>query len=56
MTRIQLKRIQPPDLLTPKSYPFSWGMRVQSGELLFISGQVSTDFAALRESAAQRSK
>ena len=43
MTKIQRKRIQPPDLLTPKSYPFSWGMRVQSGELLFISGQVSTD-------------
>ena len=43
MTRIQRKRIQPPDLLTPKNYPFSWGMQVQSGELLFISGQVSTD-------------
>ena len=36
-------RIQPPDLLTPKSYPFSWGVRVRSGDLLFISGQVSID-------------
>jgi enamine deaminase RidA (YjgF/YER057c/UK114 family) len=43
MTGIQRQRIQPPDLLAPKSYPFSWGMRVQGGELLFISGQVSTD-------------
>ena len=36
-------RIQPPDLLSPKGYPFSWGVRAQSGDLLFISGQVSTD-------------
>ena len=36
-------KIQPPELLTPESYPFSWGIRVSSGELLFISGQVSTD-------------
>ena len=35
-------KIQPPELLTPESYPFSWGMRVPSGDLLFISGQVST--------------
>ena len=42
MSRIERVRIQPPGLLIP-SYPFSWGMRVQSGELLFISGQVSTD-------------
>ena len=43
MTRIKRNRIQPPDLLTPKNYPFSWGIRVQSGELLFVSGQVSVD-------------
>ena len=43
MTSIQRKRIQPPGLLTPKGYPFSWGIRVQNGELLFISGQVSVD-------------
>jgi enamine deaminase RidA (YjgF/YER057c/UK114 family) len=42
MSKIERSRIQPPDLLTP-SYPFSWGMRVRSGELLFIAGQVSTD-------------
>lgn len=43
MSGIERSRIQPPDLLTPKSYPFSWGMRVRGGELLFIAGQVSTD-------------
>jgi enamine deaminase RidA (YjgF/YER057c/UK114 family) len=43
MSEMERSRIQPPDLLTPKSYPFSWGMRVRSGELLFIAGQVSTD-------------
>ncbi len=43
MSKIERSRIQPSNLLTPKSYPFSWGVRVQSGELLFIAGQVSTD-------------
>lgn len=43
MATIKRKQIQPPALLTPKSYPFSWGMWVQSGDLLFISGQDSTD-------------
>lgn len=43
MVNTQRVRVQPPDLLIPKSYPFSWGIRVQRGELLLISGQVSTD-------------
>ena len=37
------EKIQPPELLIPKSYPFSWGIRAKDGDLLFISGQVSTD-------------
>ena len=37
------KGIQPPELLIPKSYLFSWGVQAQTGDLLFISGQVSTD-------------
>lgn len=43
MSEIERTRIQPSGLLDPKSYPFSWGLRVRGGELLFISGQVSTD-------------
>ncbi len=43
MSEIERTRIQPSGLLAPKSYPFSLGLRVRGGELLFISGQVSTD-------------
>jgi enamine deaminase RidA (YjgF/YER057c/UK114 family) len=44
MPKIERMRIQPPGLLAPKNYPFSWGIRVQiGGDLLFVSGQVSTD-------------
>ena len=43
MSNTQRVKIQPPDLLTPKGYPFSWGVRVPGGDLLYISGQVSTD-------------
>ena len=43
MTSSNRKRIQPPELLVPKSYPFSWGVQAKNGDLLFISGQVSTD-------------
>jgi enamine deaminase RidA (YjgF/YER057c/UK114 family) len=43
MSNMKRVRIQPPGLLTPKGYPFSWGVRVQSGDLLYNSGQVSID-------------
>lgn len=42
MSSVECRRIKPPNLLIPKSYPFSWGIQGQSGELLFILGQVST--------------